>query len=133
MHYGWLFSSSQQRTEILNGKLIEQGMTQHGNRTTATTPEWRAAPSTITTAEAWLDINTCEFWGDGFSKILDEHVCHPNAPSTHTVSLTSQYSKHECSKRGQYEQRAPELEGASFVPLVLSTIGGIGPACKTFT
>ena len=88
--------------------------------------------STVTTAEARLDISACGFWGGRFTKTLfDVRVFHRNAPSARTASLTSQYSKHERSKRRQYEQGVREVEGASFVPLVFSTAGGMGPACST--
>ena len=84
------------------------------------------------TKEARLDISARGFWGDRFSRSLfDVRVFHPNAPSAITTSLASQHSKHERSKRRQYEQRVREVEGASFVPLVFSTAGGMGPACTT--
>ena len=53
---------------------------------------------------------------------------HPNAPSAIQVPLVSQYATHECSKRREYEQRVRDVEGASFVPLVFSSTGGMGPA-----
>ena len=41
-------------------------------------------------------------------------------------------SKHERStRRQQYERRVRKVEGGSFVPLVFSTAGGMGPACTT--
>ena len=88
--------------------------------------------SSNTSTEARLDIEARGFWGNRFSRTLfDVRVFHPNAPSARTASLTSQYSKHERSKRRQYEQRVREVEGASFVPLVFTTAGGMGPACAT--
>ena len=84
------------------------------------------------TKEARLDISARGFWGDRFSRSLfDVRVLHTNAPSAITTSLESQHSEHERSKRRQYEQRVREVEGASFVPLVFSTAGGMGPACST--
>ena len=56
---------------------------------------------------------------------------HPNAPSAIQAPLASQYAKHERSKRREYEQRVRDVEGASFVPLVFSSTGGMGPACAT--
>ena len=50
---------------------------------------------------------------------------------TTSQALASQHSKHERSKRRQYEQGVREVEGVSFVPLVFSTAGGMGPACTT--
>lgn len=83
-----------------------------------------------TSAEARLDIHARGFWGNRFTRTLfDVRVFHPNAPSARASSLGSQYTKHERSKRRQYEQRVREVEGATFVPLVFSTAGGMGPAC----
>ena len=56
------------------------------------------------TKEARLDISALGFFGDRFSRSLfDLRVFHPNAPSAITTSLASQHSKHERSKRRQYE------------------------------
>ena len=60
-----------------------------------------------------------------------ERESHPNAPSAIQAPLASQYAKHERSKRREYEQRVRDVEGASFVPLVFSSTGGMGPACAT--
>ena len=88
--------------------------------------------SANTAPEARLDVSARGFWGDRFTRSLfDVRVFHPNAPSAQTTPLASQYKKHERSKRRQYEQRVREIEGASFVPLVFSTSGGMGPACST--
>ena len=84
------------------------------------------------TKEARLDISARGFWDDRFARCLfDVRVFHPNAPSAISTPLASQYRKHESSKRRQYEQRVREVEGASFVPLVFSSAGGMGPACAT--
>ena len=39
---------------------------------------------------------------------------------------------HEQEKSRQYDQRVCEVEHATFTPLVLSTIGGMGPAATMF-
>ena len=81
------------------------------------------------TKEGRLDISTLGFWGDRFSRSLfDVRVFQPNPPSAITTSLASQHPKHEPSNKCQYKQRVREVEGASFVPLVFSTAGGMG-AC----
>ena len=81
------------------------------------------------TQEARLDISARGFWGDRFSRSLfDVRVYHLNAPSAIQAPLVSQYAKHERSncKRREYEQRVRDVEGASFVPLVFSSTGGMG-------
>ena len=84
--------------------------------------------------EARLDVSARGFWGDRFSRTMfDVRIFHPNAPSVRMVPVASQYVKHEKAKRRQYEQRVRDVEGASFVPLVLSTSGGMGrSAAVTF-
>ena len=84
------------------------------------------------TQEARLEISARGFWDDRFSRSLfDVRVFHPNAPSAIQAPLASQYAKHERSKRREYEQWVRDVEGASFVPLVFSSTGGMGPACAT--
>ena len=89
--------------------------------------------STNLAPEARLDVHARGFWGNHrFSRtFFDVRVFHPNAPSARTSSLASQYRKHERCKRRQYDQRVREVEGGSFVPLIFSTAGGMGPACST--
>ena len=48
--------------------------------------------------------------------------------SSRSASVTSQFVKHEKAKRRQYEQRVRDVEGASFVPLVFPTSGGMARA-----
>ena len=79
--------------------------------------------------DARLDVSARGFWGDRFSRTMfDVRVFHPNAPSSRSASVTSQFVKHEKAKRRQYEQRVRDVEGASFVPLVFSTSGGMARA-----
>ena len=79
--------------------------------------------------EARLDIGARGFWNDRFSRTLfDVRVFHPNAMSAQATALSSQYAKHERLKRREYEERVREVEGASFVPMIFSTAGGMGPA-----
>ena len=79
--------------------------------------------------DARLDVSARGFWGDRFSRTMfDVRVFHPKAPSSRSASVTSQFVKHEKAKRRQYEQRVRDVEGASFVPLVFSTSGGMARA-----
>ena len=81
--------------------------------------------------EARLDISARGFWGDRFSStFFDVRVFHPNARSTHHVSLPSLYARHERAKRRQYEQRVCDVEHATFTPLIFSSAGGMGHAAS---
>ena len=89
-----------------------------------------------------LDISARGFWGDRFSRSLfDVRVFHPNAPSAITTSLASQHSKHERSKRRQYEQRVREVEGGKLCAtgfldrleewgLLVQLPSSVSPACS---
>ena len=78
------------------------------------------------------EISSRGFWGDRFRRSLfDVRVFHPNVPSAIQAPLVNQYAKHERSKRREYDQRVCDVGGASFVLLVLSSTGGMGPACTT--
>ena len=60
--------------------------------------------------------------------MFDVRIFHPNAPSVRTVPVNSLYVRHEKEKSRRYEQRVKDVEGpgATFVPLVFSTAGGMG-------
>ena len=86
--------------------------------------------SANTTQEACLDISAGGFWGDRFSwSLFDVRVFHPNTPSAIQAPLVSQYAKHERSKRQSMSSGVRHVKGASFVPQVFSSTGGMGPAC----
>ena len=93
--------------------------------------EAQLGKSANTSSEARLDVSARGFWGDRFARTMfDARIFHPNAPSVRTVpdweAVTSLYVRHEKEKRRRYEQRVKDVEGATFVPLVFSTAGGMG-------
>ena len=89
--------------------------------------EAQLGKSANTSSEARLDVSARGFWGDRFARTMfDVRIFHPNAPSVRTVPVNSLYVRHEKEKRRRYEQRVKDVEGATFVPLVLSTAGGMG-------
>lgn len=49
---------------------------------------------------------------------------------TNSGSIESTYHRHESEKRRHYEARVTEIEGGSFCPIVLSTLGGYSPSAK---
>ena len=58
--------------------------------------------------------------------MFDVRIFHPNPPSVRTVPVNSLYVRNEKEKRRRYEQQVKDVEGATFVPLVFSTAGGMG-------
>ena len=88
--------------------------------------------SAITEGSAQLDVAMYGFWGGRFEKALvDVRVFNPSAQSNRHGPLSSVYRKHEQEKRRQYDQRVREVEHATFTPLVLSTLDGMGRAATT--
>lgn len=81
--------------------------------------------------EARLDIRCRGFWQSGEDAFFDIRVFNPFAASNQNranTPLTSIYRKHEQEKRRSYDQRVREVEHGSFVPLVFSATGGMGPS-----
>ena len=60
----------------------------------------------------------------------DVRVTHPNCPSNVFKPVADIYKEHEAAKKREYEERVLQTEKGSFVPLVLTTSGGMGPGCK---
>ena len=81
----------------------------------------------VTEEQARLDVAASGVWGGRFERIfIDVRVFNPFASSNRATSLAASYRRHEQEKRRKYEERAREVEHASFVPVVLSASGGYG-------
>ena len=83
--------------------------------------------TTIQDDQARLDVVASGISGGRFERTyLDVRVFNPFAPSNCSSSLAACYTKHEKAKKRAYEQRIREVEHSTFVPVVLSTTGGMG-------
>ena len=114
-----------------------QDPTQKGNKTEphlqSLSGESISHRSANTEVGARLDVAMYGFWGGRFQKaFLDVRVFNPSAQSNRHGSLAVVYRRHELEKKRQYEQRVRDVERASFTPLVMSTMGGMGKAASTF-
>ena len=58
-------------------------------------------------------------------------MTYPNCPSNVYKPLSAVLKEHELQKKTEYEERVIQSEKGSFVPLVFSTLGGLGIACDT--
>ena len=63
--------------------------------------------------------------------LMDVQIFHPCAPSYMSKSVEQLYAENERSKKRAYNARVINIEKASFVPLLFSTHGGLGPECRT--
>lgn len=77
---------------------------------------------------ACLDIVADGFWGgDRQCTFFDVSVFNPFMQSHRYSTLAQCYRKNEQEKKRAYEERVQEVEHSSFIPLVFSTSGGMGP------
>ena len=60
----------------------------------------------------------------------DDNGCSYLPPKNRAINKV--YLQHENDKRRDYEQRVLQVEKCSFVPLVYSTTGGMGPRATSF-
>ena len=90
--------------------------------------------SATTDDGARLDITADGIWGGSHERtffgvrIFTPHV---HSDSDHR-GIVAVYRKHEAEKRRVYEQRILEIEHATFIPLVMSTIGGLANSATIF-
>ena len=78
---------------------------------------------------ARLDISARGVYGDGDKTFFDVRVTHQNAPSSQGKSLIQIYNLHENEIKSEYNDRVLNVEKGTFVPLVFTTSGGMGPEC----
>ncbi len=85
---------------------------------------------TIVADGARLDVSARGIFGGYERTFFDVRVANPNAPSNQDKKLTDVYKKHENEKMSKYNDRVLQIEKSSFVPLVFTTSGGMGPQCE---
>ena len=90
------------------------------------------ASSTATQDRARLDISASGVWCNMERVFFDIRVTHPNNPSNCNKSLRQIYKEHQREKKNKYNERIIEVEKATFVPLIFTTSGGMGPECEKF-
>ncbi len=85
--------------------------------------------STNTQQGARLDVSARGIFGTFERTFCDVRVTHPNCPSSVYKPLPNVYKEHEAIKKREYEERVRQTEKVSFVPLVFTTSGVMGPVC----
>ena len=58
---------------------------------------------------------------------FDVRVTHPNCDTNVLKPLAKVYEEHQKAKKDMYEERVRESEKGSFIPLIFTTSGGMGP------
>ena len=82
--------------------------------------------------EARIDIKVSDLWSKGRDAFFDVSVVYPIAPSYRQKELKAIYKQHEGEKKRSYGERVLEIERASFMPLVFSSMGGMARECTIF-
>ena len=88
--------------------------------------------STITQDDARLDVSAVGVYSPFERSFFDIRVTHPNCASNEFKDLKQIYSEQEKAKKDAYEERVVQAEKGSFVPLIFTTSGGMGPLCNVF-
>ncbi len=66
------------------------------------------------------------------TSIFYVRIFNPNAPRYINQKLPKTYVTHEKEKKRKYVERALDVEGGTFTPLVFSVFGGMGQECQMF-
>ena len=89
--------------------------------------------SSVCTDSARLDIAADGFWGSRNERaFFDVKVFNPFASSISSESIATVYRKHEREKKREYDPHVREVEHGTFIPLVMSSTGGLSHEASTF-
>ena len=89
----------------------------------------KLTPGTNTEDNARSDVSARGIFSGHEVTFFDVRISNPNAPSYRSLSLNDVYKKNENEKMKAYSDRIIQVEKGSFVPLVYTTTGGMGPQC----
>jgi hypothetical protein len=73
------------------------------------------------------DVRVRGFWGNMKNAFFDFRVFYPFASSYSSRSLASVYRSCSAEKKRAYAARVEQVEDGSFTPMVMSSVGGMGP------
>ena len=82
---------------------------------------------TNTQDDARLDISAVGVYAPFEKTFFDVRVTHPNCDTNVLKPLAKVYEEHQKAKKDMYEERVRESEKGSFIPLIFTTSGGMGP------
>ena len=85
-----------------------------------------------TAAKARVDVSGVGLWAPQERTFIDVRVIHPNCPSHVNKDLSTLFDQNEKEKKRSYNERILNTHKASFTPIVLATIGGMGKEAERF-
>ncbi len=90
----------------------------------------KLAPGSITEDNARSDVSARGIFSSHELTYFDVRITNPISPSNKKLKLCDVYKKNEKEKMRHYNDRILQVEKASFVPLIYTTTGGMGPQCE---
>ena len=76
--------------------------------------------------DARADARVRSFWRRGQNAFFDFKVFYPYAKSYVDKKLSTVFKQLQMAKSREYEQRVVEVDGGSFTPMVMSSLGSCG-------
>ena len=90
----------------------------------------KLAPGSNTADNARSDVSARGIFSSHELTFFDVRISNPNSQSNKTLTLSEVYKKNEKEKMRAYNDRILQVEKASFVPLIYTTTGEMGPQCE---
>ena len=90
----------------------------------------KLAPGTNIEDNARSDVSARGILNSHEVTFFDVRVSNPNASSYKSLSLAEVYRKNKIEKMKSYSDRILQVEKGSFVPLVYTATGGMGPVTE---
>ena len=88
--------------------------------------------TTLTGENARPDIRARGFYRPGQHTFMDVRIVNPNSESYCDISTKKVCERAEKQKKTAYEDRIINIEHGSFIPLIFTVTGGMGPQAQTF-
>ena len=88
--------------------------------------------STDTNDGSRLDVSGIGLHSPQERTFIDVKVTHPNCKSLINTDINQVYLAHENQKKRKYNERVIQIEKGSFVPVIMSTFGGMGIEAEKF-
>jgi hypothetical protein len=90
-------------------------------------------PGSKTEDNARLDVSARGIYSSHELTFFDVRISNPNAPSNRSLANAEVYKKNEKEKMKAYGDRILQVEKGSFVPMVYTTMGGMGHSVRNCT
>jgi hypothetical protein len=83
--------------------------------------------SAIVSDDARSDLRVRGFWSNGRNAFFEYRVFYPFAPSYVDQDPSSLFKSQANARKREYEQRIRDIEDGDFTPMIMTSLGGMGP------